>query len=61
MEPFLRITRGNQHLLAAVDNLAKLVRLLPMKNTTSRGVMKSLEKLILEKGLPRKIISDRRT
>ncbi|XP_064463329.1 uncharacterized protein K02A2.6-like [Ornithodoros turicata] len=45
----------------AVDNLTKFARLFPAKTTTSKSVLKALEQLILERDLPRRIISDRGT
>lgn len=59
MGPFVQSKRRNQHLLVAVDNLTKFVRLFATRDTSAKHVLRSLEEFILERGLPKTIITDR--
>lgn len=59
--PFETSTTGNRYLLVLVDNLTKYVHLYPCRSTDTGGVLKRLIKFCDERGIPRRIISDRGT
>lgn len=56
--PFVKSSRQNTELLVVVDNLTKFVHLYPVKNTSTKYVLQSLEELVRLRGLPKIIISD---
>lgn len=57
--PFARSKKKNQYLLVIVDNLTKFVRLFATRDTSVRLVLRALEEMIWERGLPRTVITDR--
>lgn len=57
--PFIQSSSKNQELLVLTDNLTKFVRLFPVRNTSTKYVIRSMEEFVLDKGLPDRIISDR--
>lgn len=59
--PFARSRKGNSHLLVIVDNLTKVVKLNPCPDTSVKGVIQALKDMILDYGVPDRIISDRGT
>lgn len=59
--PFVKSTKGNQYILVMIDNLTKYVKLYAVRSCGTDGVIASLEKFILQFGIPRRIISDRGT
>lgn len=53
---------GNQYILVCVDYLSKWVEAIPTKTDDTRTVVTNLKKNILNRyGVPKAIISDRRT
>lgn len=61
MEPLVKSTMGNVYILVADDSFTKFVRLWAVKNTGTRSIVRSLEDLLLDYGLPEHIVSDRGT
>ncbi|GKF69712.1 reverse transcriptase domain-containing protein [Tanacetum coccineum] len=61
MGPFPSYSRGNKHILVAVDYLSKWVEAKAIPTNDARVVIKFLKSLFTRFGTPRAIISDRGT
>lgn len=59
MGPFVQSKKRNQYLLVIIDNLTKFVRLFAARDTSTKHVLRALQEFILERGLPRTLITDR--
>ncbi|KAK8775719.1 hypothetical protein V5799_030936, partial [Amblyomma americanum] len=59
MGPFVPSKKRNQYLLVFIDNLTRFVRLIATRDTSTKHVLRALEEFVLERGLPRTVISDR--
>ncbi|XP_077514701.1 uncharacterized protein LOC144125308 [Amblyomma americanum] len=59
MGPFVPSKKRNQYLLVFIDNLTRFVRLIATRDTSAKHVLRALEEFVLERGLPRTVISDR--
>lgn len=57
--PFIKSRRGRTHLLVVIDNFTYYTLLSPAKDTTTRGVIKVLETIFKERGIPKRLITDR--
>lgn len=57
--PFVRSGRRNQWILVLIDNLTKFVKLYPVRDTSTKSVLRCLQSFITEFGLPDRVISDR--
>lgn len=57
--PFVKSSKQNQELLVVIDNATKFVHLYPSRSTSSSCVLKAVKELVLMRGLPEKIITDR--
>lgn len=57
--PFIETKRKNKHILTIVDAFSKFVVLKPVRDTSSRFVVKSLLNLSEYYGMPKRIITDR--
>ncbi|KAJ8969901.1 hypothetical protein NQ314_001535 [Rhamnusium bicolor] len=59
--PFLKSTKGNQHILVIVDAYTRFIRLYPVKSTKSIETIQKMEEFINQYDAPRIIVSDRGT
>lgn len=57
--PFCKSTKGNTHLLVAIDGYTKYTFLVPVKNTSSNPVIKFLIDKMYLFGVPNRIVTDR--
>lgn len=59
--PFITSTRGNNHVIVIINNLTKFVKIYAVKNTSTKAFISCFERFVLDHGLPKRLISDRRT
>jgi len=59
--PFVTSSKGNTCILVVADRLSKYARLFAEKGPSAKCVLTDLKHFFLERGLPRRIISDRGT
>ncbi|KAM7306615.1 uncharacterized protein ISCGN_010318 [Ixodes scapularis] len=57
--PYVRSGRRNQWILALIDNLTKFVKLYPVRDTSTKNVLRCLQSFITEFGLPNRVVLDR--
>ncbi|GBN93174.1 hypothetical protein AVEN_126605-1 [Araneus ventricosus] len=57
--PFVTNSKRNKELLVIIDNMTRFVRLYPVRDTSSKNVLKSVKIFVEEFGLPNRITSDR--
>jgi hypothetical protein len=57
--PFTTSERGNSFIFVLIDDLTKFVKMYAVKNTSTAGVIASLDKLHDQYGLMKRLISDR--
>lgn len=59
MGPFVRSTKGNDHLLVITDYFSKYPILMPLRNAKANKIVEVVEnKLFLEQGIPKTVIVD---
>lgn len=51
--PFVKSTKGNSYVLVLIDNLTKYVKLYPVRNCSTEGVVNSLQQFIWAYGYPK--------
>lgn len=56
--PLLRLKRGNQYLLTIIDSAIRSPKAIPLRNITTKNVVKALFKFFTRFGLPTKVQSD---
>lgn len=59
--PFVRTSRGNEHLFVIVDAFTRFVNLYPIKSTKANAVIRCMEDFTLKFGNPQHLVSDRGT
>lgn len=59
--PFVKSKTGNNYILTIVDGFTKYVFARPVKDTKTKTVIKVLDNLFIDFGIPHRIISDRGT
>ncbi|GBM21660.1 Transposon Tf2-8 polyprotein, partial [Araneus ventricosus] len=57
--PFVTSSKRNKELLVVIDNMTRFVRLYPVRDTSSKNVLKSVKSFVEDFGLPNRKISDR--
>lgn len=57
--PFVKSKRGNTYILTIVDGFSKYVFIKPVKDTKTLSVIKVLQNIFQDFGVPERIISDR--
>lgn len=57
--PFETSVTKNRYLLVVADNLTKYIHLYPCKTTDAAGVVRRMDKLCNERGIPERVITDR--
>ncbi|GBM13506.1 Transposon Ty3-G Gag-Pol polyprotein [Araneus ventricosus] len=57
--PLVTSSKRNKELLVIIDNMTRFVRLCPVRDTSSKNVLKSVKSFVEDFGLPNRIISDR--
>ncbi|GBM64359.1 Transposon Ty3-G Gag-Pol polyprotein [Araneus ventricosus] len=57
--PFVTSSNRNKELLVMIDNMTRFVHLYPVRDTSSKNVLKSVKSFVEDFGLPNLIISDR--
>lgn len=59
--PFIKSRRGRSYSLVVIDNFTLYTLLRPAKDTSAQGVIKVLEPIFKERGIPKRLITDRGT
>lgn len=59
--PFVKTSRGYEHIMVIVDSLTRFVTLYPLKSTNSSGIIRCLEDFVLKYGAPAVLVCDRGT
>lgn len=59
--PFLKSSRGFEHITVIIDSFTRFVLLYPIKSTKATAMMRALEDVFHRYGIPRMIVSDRGT
>ncbi|GBM41060.1 Transposon Tf2-11 polyprotein [Araneus ventricosus] len=58
LDPFITSSKRNKELHVIIDNMTRSVRLYPMRDTSSKSVLKSAKNFVEDFRLPNRIISD---
>jgi len=59
MGPFVRSTKGNQHLLVVVDQLSKWIEIIPFRSATAKMFVEVMEdNIFCRYGPPKRMLSD---